>query len=110
MADLLSFAPPVILAVIIAVGALALWDIFRRRRSALPTGDERTRRAAERAAFYALYVGWYFNLALMWVLFLGSEWFGFPEVGAQPALIASLLVSSSLFVMLWWHFGKKENL
>ena len=110
MVDLLSFGAPVVFAAIIALGALAIWDFFRRRRSTLPTGDERTRRAAERAAFYALYLGWYFSLALMWVLFLGSEFYDLPEVGAGPALIASMLASCALFVTLWWHFGRKENL
>jgi uncharacterized membrane protein len=109
MTDYMSLAVPIIAAIIIIVGVLMLWDIVKKRRSVLPVADERTRRAGEHAAYYALLIGQYFTLGLLWVLFLGPKFLGLPEIEAIPALIASLLVSSILFLALRWFFSRKEN-
>lgn len=110
MTDLLSLEVPIIAVIIIIVGVLMLWGIVKKMRSVLPVADERTRRAVERAAFYALLIGQYFTLGLLWVLFLGPKFLGIPEIGAIPALIASLLVDSLLFLALCWFFNRKEKL
>ena len=110
MTDYMSLAVPIIAAIIIIVGVLMLWGIVKRRRSVLPVTDERTRRAGERAAFFALLIGQYFNLGLLWVLFLGPKFLSLPEIEAIPALIASLLVSCILFLVLTWFFCRKEKL
>ncbi len=106
----MPYAGTGIVAVILALGAYALWAFVRKRRSALPTGDERTRRASERAAYYALLIGQYCTLAILWVLFVGTELYEFPEVGAMPALIATVLIDSLLFMVLSWYFVRKEHL
>ena len=104
-----DFVNLVILLIVILVGVLVIWDIVKKRRSVLPVADERTRRVNEHAAYYALLLGQYFTLILLWVLFLAPKFLGLPEIEAMPALIASLLVNSILFLALRWFFSRKEN-
>ena len=98
-----------IAAIIILVGILVLWKIIKDRKSGLPIVDERTRRVKGQAAYYALILGIYFALALLWVTFLGPKFLGLPELGTMPALISTILVSSISFLALRWYLNSKED-
>jgi uncharacterized membrane protein len=96
-------------AIIIILGILVVWKIVKNRKSVLPVADERTRRVNGQAAYYALIVGVYFSLGLLWVVFLGPNFLGLPEIGAMPALITSILVYAVLYLSFRWYFNRKED-
>jgi ABC-type Fe3+-siderophore transport system permease subunit len=96
-----------IFALIIIIGALALWKTLRDRKSGFPLADERTRKLNGKAAYYAMFMCQYFIIAYLLVNIVGREFFGMPEVEAGYPMIATLLVSSVSFLVLRWYFGRK---
>jgi len=110
MTDLLwPFASFGIVTAIVLVGVLLIWHIFRERRSGFPLQDERTQRITGKAATYALYIGSYFMIALMWIRLLGKEFQGFPALDMDYALVSSILVLSVSFMILSWYFGRRAD-
>ena len=99
-----------ILALIILIGVLALWKTLKEKKSGFPIADERTQRINGKAAYYALFMGQYFIIAILMVMLVGREFLGMPEIEAGYPLIASLLVSSLSYLALRWHFGRKGEL
>jgi uncharacterized membrane protein len=71
-----------IAAIIVLLGILLVWKIYKDRKSGFPMRDERTTKITGRAATYALYIGSYFILALLFSLIIGKEFYGLPEVEA----------------------------
>jgi hypothetical protein len=111
MADLLpwsivSIAIPVL---IVLIGILLVWRIFKDRKSGFPSADERTQRITGKAAIAALLIGSYFTLALMFMLIFGRELYNLQNVDAGYLLIATLLVSNVSFIILRWVFGRKGD-
>jgi hypothetical protein len=96
-----------IAAIIVLLGILLVWKIQKDRKSGFPMQDERTSKITGRAATYALYTGSYFILALLFMLIIGKELYGLPEVEAGYLLITALLVYNISFLMLRWYFGRK---
>jgi len=96
-----------IAAIIVLLGILLVWKIYKDRKSGFPMRDERTLKITGRAATYALYVGSYFILAFLFILIIGKEFYGFAEVEAGYPLIAALLVYNVSFGVLRWYFGRK---
>jgi uncharacterized membrane protein len=96
-----------IAAIIVLLGILLVWKIYNDRKSGFPVRDERTAKITGRAATYALYIGSYFILALVFILIIGQEFYGLPEVEAGYPLIAALLVYNVSFGVLRWYFGRK---
>ena len=96
-----------ILALMILIGALALWRRLQDRKSGLPLADERTRKLNWKAAYYAMFTSQYFILAYLFVAIVGREFFGMPEIEAGYPMIAAVLVSALSFLVLRWHFGRK---
>jgi hypothetical protein len=43
----------------------------------------------------------------VWVIFIGKEFFGIPEIEAGYPMIATLLVSALSFLVLRAYFGRK---
>lgn len=99
-----------ILAILVLLGILLVWKIYKDRKSGFPTRDERTAKIAGRAATYALYIGSYFILALLFILIIGKEFYGLPEIDAGYPLIASLLVFNVTFLVLRWYLSQKGDL
>ena len=99
-----------ILALIIIVGIAVLWKVLKDRKSGFPLADERTQKLNGKAAYYALFMGQYFIIAILLVMLVGREFFGMPEIEAGYPLIASLLVSSLSYLTLRWHFSRKGEL
>jgi hypothetical protein len=98
-----------ILVLIVLIGILAVWRILKDRKSGFPSGDERTQRITMKAATYALYIGSYFTLALMFMLIFGRELYNLQNVDAGYLLLAVLLVSNVSFIILRWVFGRKGD-
>ena len=99
-----------ILALIILIGVLALWKTLKEKKSGFPIADERTQRINGKAAYFALFMGQYFIIAILMVMLVGREFLGMPEIEAGYPLIASVLVSSLSYLALRWHFGRKGEL
>ncbi len=96
-----------IAAIILLLGILLVWKMHKDRKSGFPMRDERTTKISGRAATYALYIGSYFIIAFLFILIIGKEFYGLPEVEAGYPLIAALLVYNVSFLVLRWHFGRK---
>ena len=94
---------------IVLIGLLAVWRIRKDRKSGFPSGDERTQRITGKAATYALFIGSYFTLALMFMLIFGRELYNLQNVDAGYLLIATLFVSNVSFLILRWVFGRKGD-
>ena len=108
MAD---FAWPIvtmgILALIVLIGALALWKRLKDKKSGFPLADERTQKLNGKAAYYAMFMCQYFIIAYLLVNIVGREFFGMPEIEAGYPMIAALLVSALSFLVLRWYLGRK---
>jgi uncharacterized membrane protein len=98
-----------IAVVIVLIGIIAVWRIRKDRKSRFPSGDERTRRITGKASTYALIIGSYFTIALMFILIFGRELYNLQNVDAGYLLIATLLVSNVSFLILRWVFGRKGD-
>jgi uncharacterized membrane protein len=96
-----------IATIIVLLGILLVWKIYKDRKSGFPMRDERTSKITGRAATYALYIGSYFILAFLFILIIGKEFYGLPEVEAGYPLIAALLVYNVSFSVLRWYLGRK---
>jgi len=99
-----------ILALMILIGALAVWIKLKDKKSGLPLTDERTQKLNWRAAYYAMFMCQYFIIAYLLVNIIGREFFGMPEIEVGYPMIAALLVSSVSFLLLRWYFGRKGDL
>lgn len=96
-----------IAAMIVVLSILVVWKIYKDRKFGFPAQDERTSKITGRAATYALYIGSYFILAFLFILIIGKECYGLPEVEAGYPLIAALLVYNVSFALLRLYFGRK---
>ncbi len=96
-----------ILAMIVLIGALAIWKRLKDKRSGFPLADERTQKLNGKAAYYAMFMCQYFIIAYLLVNIVGREFFGMPEIEAGYSMIAALLVSASSFLVLRWYLGRK---
>jgi len=94
-----------IVAIIILIAILLFWKIHKERKSGFPMQDERTSKIIGKAATYALYIGSYFTIAVLFVLLIGKEFYRLPEVEAGYPLIAALLVYNVSFLVLRWYRG-----
>ena len=99
-----------ILVLMILIGIAVLWKTLKEKKSGYPMADERTQKINGKAAYYAMFMGQYFIIAILLVMLVGREFLGMPEIEAGYPLIASLLISSLSYLTLRWHFGKKGEL
>lgn len=99
-----------ILVLMILIGIAVLWKTLKEKKSGYPMADERTQKINGKAAYYAMFMGQYFIIAILLVMLVGREFLGMPEIEASYPLIASLLISSLSYLTLRWHFGKKGEL
>ena len=98
-----------IVALIVLVGILLVWKLLKDRKSGFPSADERTQRITGKAALWALLIGNYFTLALMFMLIFGRELYDLRNVDAGYLLISTLMVSSISFIVLSWVFSRKGD-
>ena len=95
------------IALIILIAVLVVWKMRKEKKSGFPLKDERTQKLNGKAAYYAMFICQYFILAYVWVIFIGKEFFGMPEIEAGYPMIATLLVSALSFLVLRAYFGRK---
>jgi Na+/H+ antiporter NhaD/arsenite permease-like protein len=107
MMDLWPIVSIEIVAVIVLLGVFVAWRIIKDRRSGYPRQDERTQRITGKAAFYSLYIGLYFMIALLWAYIMGRELLGYYLFDAGYALVASVLVQSVAMLVLRWYLERK---
>ncbi len=98
-----------ILVTIVLLGVLFVWKIVKDRRSGFATKDERTQKITGKATTYALYIGSYFTLGLMFVNLINQVLFDSPAFEAGYALIASLLAYNLSAAGLRWYFDRKGD-
>ena len=98
-----------IASLVVFVGIFVIWKTRRELKLGFPRSDERTSRITGKAAFYSLYIGLYFMVAVLLTLIVGKEFFGFPDLDAMPALNSSILVFSVSFLVLRWYFNRKGD-
>ena len=98
-----------IAAIIVLLGILLVWKIYKDRKSGFPMRDERTSKITGRAATYALNIGSYFILAFLFILIIGKEFYGLPEIDAGYPLVAALLVFNLTYLGLRWYFNRKSD-
>ncbi len=95
--------------IMVLIAALAVIFILRVRKSGYPRKDERTQRITGKAAFYSLYIGLYFMIAILLILVVDKEFFGLSGLDVMPAMNASILVFSVSFLVLRWYFNRKGD-
>lgn len=98
-----------IAVLIVLIAILVIWRIRKDRKAGFPSGDERTQRITGKAATYALLIGSYFTIGLMFILIFGRELYNLHNVDSGYLLIAVLLVSNISFLILRWYYGRKGD-
>ena len=96
-------------AIIVFLGILFILLRLRDKRSGFPDQDERTLKINGMAARYALHIGLYFMVGVMFVLIIGQEFFGMPDLSAGPVIIAAILVFGLTYLGLQFYFDKKRD-
>jgi hypothetical protein len=94
-------------AMVVLISTLLFWKVRKERKSGFPMQDERTSKISGKAATYALYIGSYFIVALLFTLIIGREFYNLPEVDTGYALITSLLIYDVSFLAVRWYLGRK---
>jgi len=111
---MLSFIRPILMVSIgVTIALLAAWRIrvsIRERKEGFPTKDERTMRIQGRAASYAIMVGSYFMILLLFYNMFIIEVLGWPELGSLPALNSSIIVMNLTYLGLQRYYGGKEDI
>jgi hypothetical protein len=99
----------IIPVLIVLIGIIVVWRLYKDRKSGFPSADERTQRITGKAAICALLIGNYFTIALMFMLIFGRELYNLQNVDAGYLLLSTLLVSSISFLVLSWVFSRKGD-
>jgi hypothetical protein len=99
----------IIPVLIVLIGVILVWRLYKDRKSGFPSADERTQRITGKAALWALLIGNYFTLALMFMLIFGRELYDLQNVDAGYLLVSTVLVSSISFMVLSWVFSRKGD-
>jgi cytochrome b561 len=111
---MMEFIWPILLVAIgVTIAILAAWRIWvslRERREGFPTKDERTMRIQGRAASYAIMVGSYFMILLLFYNMFIIEFLGWQELGSLPALNSSIIVMNLTYLGLQRYYGGKEDI
>lgn len=98
-----------IAAIIIGLGVIIAWIPIKEKRSGYPLQDERTQRITGKAATYALYIGMYSTIALLFVNIISREFYGSYAFEEGYALIVSLLSYSLSFIVLRLFFNRRGD-
>lgn len=104
--------PILLVAIGVTIALLAAWRIWvtvRERREGIPAKDERTMRIQGRAASYAIMVGSYFMILLLFYNMFIIEVLGWQELGSLPALNSSIIVMNLTYLGLQRYYGGKED-
>ena len=98
-----------ILATIVIIGVFVIWKMLKEMRSGFPLKDERTQRVSGKAAYYALHIGLYFMLAMMFGNISSREFRGIYLLDGWYALIIVIIVQSLMFEGFCLYLDRKED-
>lgn len=111
---MIPFIWPILLVSIgVTIALLAAWRIrvtLKERKEGIPPKDERTMRIQGRAASYAIMVGNYFMILLLFYNMFAIELLGWPELSSLPALNSTIIVMNLTYLGLQRYYGGKEDL
>lgn len=96
----------------VIIALLAVWRMRRsvqERKSGFPAKDERTMRIQGRAASYAIMVGSYFMILLLFYNMFIIEILGWPELGSLPALNSTIIVMNLSYLGLQRYYDRKVD-
>ena len=107
---------PIILVGVNLIVMIIIFIIFlgrirqqmRDKKAGLVIKDERSKYNDGRAAYYALHIGLYLMLGMMWYAFI-ADGLELPELETMPALILPLLIMSFALIGLRWHLGRSSD-
>jgi cellobiose-specific phosphotransferase system component IIC len=96
-----------ILGLIILIGIIVILKVIKERSSGYPSQDERTQKITGKAATYALYIGMYSTIAILFMNMISREFYGSYAFEEGYALIVSLLTYSVSFLGLRLFFDRR---
>ncbi len=105
-----SAAIPLIGVIIVLIAAWRMRRAIQERRSGFPTRDERTVKIQGRAASYAIQVGSWFMILLLFYNMYVIEVLGGSELGSMPALNSTIILMNVTYLALQRYFAGKEEL
>jgi uncharacterized membrane protein len=101
-------AIPLIAALIVAIGAYAIWRTVKERRSGFPLQDERTVRIQGKAAMMAFNLGTWYLILLNFYNMYRIEFQGLEEMGSMPVINSAVILMSVGYIVLYTYFNRKE--
>jgi len=101
---------PSIGVIIALLAAYKIWRTIQERKAGFPTKDERTMKIQGRAASFAIMVGSYFMIVLLFYNMITIELLGWSELGSLPALNSSIIVMNLTYLGLQKYYSRKEGL
>lgn len=100
---------PLIGLIIVIVAAWRMRSAIQERKAGFPTRDERTMKIQGRAASYAIQVGsWYMILLLFYNMYI-IEVLGWSELGSMPTLNSTIIIMNVTYLVLQRYFAGKEE-
>jgi uncharacterized membrane protein len=100
---------PLIGLIIVIVAAWRMRIAIQERKAGFPIRDERTMKIQGRAASYAIQVGsWYMILLLFYNMYI-IEVLGWSELGSMPALNSTIILMNVTYLALQHYFAGKEG-
>jgi uncharacterized membrane protein len=105
-----SVAIPLIGVIIVLTAAWRMRRAIQERKSGFPLKDERTVKIQGQAASYAIQVGsWYMILLLFYNMYI-IEVLGWSELSSLPVLNSTIIIMNVTYLALQRYFAGKEEL
>lgn len=105
-----SFSIPIIGLIIVVIAAWKIRQVAKERKAGFPMRDERTLKIQGLAASYAIQVGsWFMILLLFYNMYL-IEVLGRSELSSLPVLNSTIIVMNVTYLLLQRYFSGREEL
>ncbi|MFH0849309.1 MAG: hypothetical protein V1924_00035 [Candidatus Bathyarchaeota archaeon] len=102
-------AIPLIAALIVAIGAYAMWRTIKERRSGFALQDERTTRIQGRAAIVAFNLGTWYLILLNFYNMYRIEFLGLEELGSMPVINSAVILMGVTYIALYTYLSRRED-
>jgi uncharacterized membrane protein len=104
-----SVTIPLVAVIIVLTAAWRIRRTALERKAGFPLKDERTVKIQGRAASYAIQVGsWYMILLLFYNMYI-IEVLGWSELGSLPVLNSTIIIMNVTYLALQRYFAGKEE-
>lgn len=104
-----SIGIPLIAVIIVLIAVWRMRRVALERKAGFPLKDERTLKIQGRAASYAIQVGsWYMILLLFYNMYI-IEVLGRPEMSSLPVLNSTIIIMNVTYLVLQRYFAGKEE-